>query len=201
MALVGKSMEAKTAGELEGILGFLSARYEPAYTKKLSYFFDTQVSEDFIFELSGESFTLMRYCLAADLMDAFKLLLDRGFHLCQANHDLLGLACRRGLVEYVELLVAHEADVNYVDDANRTALIHALIGTGIVQDKIAIVRLLLDHNADVSHRQFGRTVTEMVEKLSIEGEVRDFFRSYHDEKRLQGEIGQEKIEMTEAMEF
>lgn len=90
-------------------------------------------------------------------------------------------------IRVTDLLLDHQADVNYQDRFGKTAAMHAISSDG-GQGDIDIVRRLLDrgYNVDLAESN-GRTVIDMASQQNRQ-DVAVFIQSYVDNRRLDGYI-------------
>jgi ankyrin repeat protein len=111
--------------------------------------------------------TCCKYEAQEDGVGVAQLLLERGAVVNTRRMDgstPLHIASFFGRVEIVRLLIAHNADVNAVDDLGKTPLHDVSRGVDESQENgIGVARLLLDHGADVNAKtRLGYTPLSLV---------------------------------------
>jgi ankyrin repeat protein len=104
---------------------------------------------------SNDGTTALTACSGVGMMER---LLELGLDIHARDEDgmdALLLACRRGDVEVVSLLIEHRASVYTRDDAGVTALMHACYGghmrhVAVEEDHPSCLQALVDASADVN---------------------------------------------------
>lgn len=173
-----------------------------AGTMALADFLDkNQKQVDFYLPSPLENKTLMMYCVEYRYMEPLAMLLARGFHRSHPNTDILGYACRISDPQAVELLIQSGCDVNYVNKINQTPLLQACFSSHNTAKKVECLKILLDHGADLKHRQFNKSIAELSEDAMIEVEVKDFLIAYQEEMRMRGMISHDMQNTGIGMEF
>lgn len=111
--------------------------------------------------------------------------------LINLGHSPLSVACGTKSVAMVELLLKNNADINSLDDNGETPLMHAVQVIRHEQDKLSVIKTLLEHGADITLKnKWGNTVIDIA-RNAFDNKIVALIENYQDRVRLAGLINQE----------